>query len=101
MRLGFTKSVADSNLYYKVVEGESLILVMYVDDLFVTGDERLIEWCKKQLAYEFEMKDIRLMHYFLGLKVWQRVNEIFFSQGRYTVEILRRFEMMDCKSMLH
>ena len=47
MRMGFTKSVADSNLYYKVFDGQSLILVLYVDDLFLTGDEKLIEWCKQ------------------------------------------------------
>jgi hypothetical protein len=45
------------------------------------------------------MKDLGLMHYFLGLEVWQRLDEIFLSQGKYTVEILQRFEMMDCKSM--
>ena len=91
MRLGFTKSVADSNLYYKVVDGGSLILVLYVDDLFLTGAERLIGWCKQQLSSEFEMKDLGLMHYFLGVEAWQRANEIFLSQGRYTVDILRGF----------
>ena len=99
VRLGFTKCVVDSNLYYKVVDGQSLILVLYVDDLFLTGAEKLIEWCKQQLASEFEMKDLGLMHYFLGLEVWQRKDEIFLSQGRYTIDILRRFGMMDCKSM--
>jgi hypothetical protein len=43
------------------------------------------------------MKDIRLMHYFLGLEVWQRSDKIFLSQGKYTV--LRKFGMLDCKSM--
>ena len=99
MRLGFTKSVADSNLYYKVVGGESLILVLYVGDLFLTGAERLVGWCKQQLASEFEMKDLGLMHHFLGLEVWQCGDEIFLNQGRYVVDILRRFGMMDCKSL--
>lgn len=45
------------------------------------------------------MKDLGLMHYFLGLAVWQRLDEIFLSQGKYTVDVLRRFGMMDCKSM--
>ena len=49
-----------------------LILVLYVDDLFLTGDERLIGDYKSTLAVEFEMKDLGLMHYFLGFKVWQR-----------------------------
>ena len=49
-----------------------LILVLYEDDLFLTVDERLIDNCKSNLAVEFEMKDLGLMHYFLGLEVQQR-----------------------------
>jgi hypothetical protein len=37
MSLGFNKSVVDPNMYYKTVNGEALILVLYVDDLFLTG----------------------------------------------------------------
>jgi hypothetical protein len=72
---------------------------MYVDDLFLAGDEGIIVWCKRELAPEFEMKDLALMHYFLGLEVWQRQSEIFQAQGKYTVDVLKRFGMMDCKSM--
>jgi hypothetical protein len=99
MSLGFNKSVVDANLYYKVVDGDSLILIMYVDDLFLTREESLIAWCKHELASEFEMKDIGMMHYFLGLEVWKITDEIFLSQGKYTIEIWRRFGMLDCKSM--
>ena len=81
--MGFTKSKADSNLYYEVVEDEGLvILLLYVDDLFLTGDEKLIAKCKKKLAAEFEMKDLGEMHYFLGLEVWQNPKEIFLSQRK-------------------
>jgi hypothetical protein len=97
--LGFTKSDADPNLYYKVVDDDPLIIVLYVDDLFLTGAERLVVGCKRELASEFEMKDLSLMHYFLGLEVWQRLGEIFLRQGKYTVEILSRFGMMSRKSM--
>jgi hypothetical protein len=45
------------------------------------------------------MKDLGMMHYFLGLEVWQRNDEIFLSQGKYTVEILKKFSMTKCKSM--
>ena len=41
-RLGFTKSEADANLYQIVVEGKILIIVLYVGDLILTGDEKLI-----------------------------------------------------------
>ena len=45
------------------------------------------------------MKDIRPMHYFMGLEVWQRSSEIFLGHGKYIAEILSRFDMMDWKSM--
>jgi hypothetical protein len=70
--MGFTKSEANSNLYYILVGGEPLILVLYVDDLFLTGSEKLIVDCKRDLVVEFEMKDLGLMYYFLGLEVWQK-----------------------------
>ena len=50
MSLGFTKSDADPNLYYKVEDGCPLILVLYVDDPFLTGDEKLIDGCKRELT---------------------------------------------------
>jgi hypothetical protein len=70
-----------------------------VDDLFLTGEENLIAQTKRELSVEFEMKDLGLMHYFLGLEVWQNPGEIFLSQSKYEVDVLRRFGMMDCKSM--
>jgi hypothetical protein len=68
--LGFNKSDADPNLYLLQVGKDPLILVLYVDDLFLTRVEKLITRFKKELASKFEMKDIGLMHYFLGLEVW-------------------------------
>ena len=69
MKLGFTRSNVDSNPCYKVDRGKPLILVLYVDDLFPIGVDPLIHQCKRVLAAEFEMKDLGLMHYFLGLEV--------------------------------
>src|SRR5713226_5024242 len=77
--LGFSKSTVDSKLYFKVVHNHVLILVLYVDDLFLTGDEQLIDQCKRELTSEFEMKDLVMMHYFLGLEVWQKPSEIFLT----------------------
>eukprot|EP00253_Pinus_taeda_P029069 PITA_29069 len=97
--LGFTKSEADVNLYNIVVKGKLLIIVLYVDDLILTSDDQLIVSCKEDLAREFEMKDMGLMHYFLGMEVWQKDGELFVSQGTYANEILRRFHMEKCKPM--
>ena len=75
--MGFTKSKADSNLYYKVEDGNLVILLLHVDDLFVTGVDGLIADTKRKLATEFEMKDFGMMHYFLCMEVWQNADGIF------------------------
>ena len=69
--LGFSKSKADSSLYYKVEDGNLMMLLLYVDDLFVTGMDGLIADMKRNLAAKFEMKDLGMMHYFLGMEVLQ------------------------------
>jgi hypothetical protein len=97
--LGFKKSEADENLYHIVVEGKLLIIVIYVDDLIMISDEQPIYSCKDDLAKEFKMKDLGLLHYFLGLEIWQRDGEIFVSQGKYAREILGKFHMEGCKPM--
>jgi protein associated with RNAse G/E len=99
MSLGFTKSKSDPNLYFKIVDDGPVILLLYVDDLFLIGEENLIIDYKKKLAIEFEMKELGPMHYFLGLEVWKSLEEIFLNQGKYVVEILKRFNMMHCKAM--
>ena len=64
MSLGFTKSKADSNLYFKVKGGRPVILLLYVDDLFLTRMDKHIVDAKRKLATQFKMKDLRMMHYF-------------------------------------
>jgi hypothetical protein len=58
-RLGFSNSYANA----------LVILLLYVDDLFLTGAKPLIIQFKRELASEFDMKDLGLMHYYLGLEV--------------------------------
>ena len=82
-----------------MVEGKFLIVVLYVDDLILTGDDQLIMSCKEDLVREFEMKDMGLMHYFLGMEVQQKDGELFVSQGKYANEIPKRLHMENCKSM--
>ena len=65
-RLGFTKSKADSNIYFKVEDEIPVILLLYFDDLFLIGEEELIKDARRILSTEFEMKDLCMMHYFLG-----------------------------------
>ena len=52
-----------------MVEGKLLIIMLYVNDLILTGDEKLIRYYKEDLAREFEIKDMGLVHYFIDLEV--------------------------------
>ena len=54
---------------------------------------------KRKLAAKFKMKNLGMMHYFLGMEVWQNVDGISLKQEIYAIEILKRFGMMDCKAM--
>ena len=92
----FTKSKVDANLYMKIMDDEPIILLLYVDDLFMNGNGKQITESKKNLAEEFNMKDLGLMHYLLRMEVWQSLEGIFLNQGKYAVEILKRFDMLDC-----
>jgi hypothetical protein len=89
--MGFEKRDADTNLYFIIRGEDTLILILYVDDLFITGAEDLIAEGKFGLASDFEMSDIGLMHYFLGMEVWQEEGHIFLRQGKYAKNILSRF----------
>ena len=99
MILGFTKSKEDSNLYFKVEYGRTMILLLYVDFLFLTGNEELITDARRRLDTEFKMKDLGMMNYFLGMEVWESADGIFLSQGNYAMEILKRFGMLDRKAI--
>eukprot|EP00253_Pinus_taeda_P030360 PITA_30360 len=92
----------DSELHFKEAHLErgskaSTNLHWTQDDLILTGDGLLILSCKEDLAREFEMKDLGLLHYFIGLEIWQRSDGLFVSQGKYAREILEKFNMHDCK----
>ena len=69
MALGFIENKADSNLCFKV-EGKILVMFpLYVDDLFLIGTKELIKDARRRLAIDFKLKDLGMMHYFLGMEV--------------------------------
>ena len=82
-----------------MVECKLLIIILYVNDLILTSDDKLIKSRKEDLAREFKMKELGLMHYFLGMEVWQGDGELFVSQGKYANEILKTFRMESSKPM--
>jgi len=98
LKVGFSKCPYEHTLFVKIGdEGKMLIICLYADDLTFTGNcGAMFEEFKKSIIDEFEMSDLGLMHYFLGIEVVQSGKGIFISQKKYIKEILERFQMMDC-----
>ena len=77
--------------------GKILVVCLYVDDLIYTGNDRsLFDDFKQSMMSEFDMSDLGMMHYFLGIEVVQSSAGIFISQKKYVQEILDRFQMKNC-----
>jgi Reverse transcriptase (RNA-dependent DNA polymerase) len=81
-------------LYAKKSGGNMLFVALYVDDLiFIGNNDKMIEEFKSTMTREFEMTDLSLMKFFLGLEVRQLETGIFVSQETYTKEILKNYKM--------
>ena len=75
---GFQRNPSDSNLYIKHSGNDILFLVVYVDDLIITGSsEHLISEIKQDLSRTFDMTNLGLLHYCLGIEVWLTDKSIF------------------------
>eukprot|EP00253_Pinus_taeda_P003789 PITA_03789 len=97
----FEKCEGEPTLYIKEKDGNILIVVLYVDDvIFTRNDNYLIENFKTVMKEEFEMTDMGLLRYFLGIEVEQNGNEIFISQAKYADEVLERFNMQESKAAI-
>ncbi|XP_042009232.1 uncharacterized mitochondrial protein AtMg00810-like [Salvia splendens] len=73
-------------------------LIIYVDDMIITGDEvEEIEELKVNLFKEFEMKDLGALKYFLGIEVLRSDRGIFLRQKKYVVDLLAETSLLDCK----
>ena len=78
--IGFSRCHSDPNVYTKKVGSHLIILILYVDDLILTGsDSKLLNHVKTILKKKFEMTDLGFFHYFLGLQVLQTNEWIFLS----------------------
>ncbi|KAG8486018.1 hypothetical protein CXB51_019401 [Gossypium anomalum] len=98
-KLGFKKSLSEPTLYVKKSKDETLLIVsIYVDDLLVTGSKDvLVNEFKAQMQEVFDMTDLGFMTYFLGMEVNQTDRGIFISQHAFSLKILDKFSMQNCK----
>ncbi|OMO69396.1 Integrase, catalytic core [Corchorus capsularis] len=94
---GFLKCPYEHALYIKVSGSGILIVCLYVDDLIFTGNNpKMFEEFKRAMNREFEMTDLGLMSYYLGIEVKQMEEGIFITQENYAREVLKKFNMSNC-----
>ena len=81
-------------------EGKIEILIVYVDDIILTGDDVMeMNRLKKSLASEFVIKDLGLLRYFLGMEVARSKKGIVVSQRKYILDLLKETGMNGCRPL--
>ena len=96
--IGYKQSDADHTLFVKRRSKKVTILIVYVDDMVVTGsDDEEINKFQQILAAEFELKDLGNLKYFLGIKVARSKKGISMNQRKYVLDLLAEMGMLNCK----
>ncbi|KAK8956512.1 hypothetical protein KSP39_PZI000036 [Platanthera zijinensis] len=98
---GFYRSKCDPSLYTKHTPEYQLLICLYVDDLLIASDSsEQIKNFKAQMHLKFEMSDLGLAQYFLGVQIKQSTSGIFISQYKYATEVLQKYQMEECNPSL-
>ena len=93
----FTRGTVDKTLFYRNVNGSSILVQIYVDDIiFGSTDEKLCKKFAKLMQSKYEMSMMGELTYFLGLQVKQVSEGIFISQTRYIFDLLKKFDLVNC-----
>ena len=97
-KYGFQQSNSDHTLFLKHRLGKVTALIVYVDDMIITGDDaEEISRLQEQLSTEFEMKNLGGLKYFLGIEVARSRQGIFLSQRKYVLDLLSEVGLLECK----
>ena len=93
------RSATDHSVFYHHSSTRKCIyLIVYVDDIVITGiNQDGIQKLKQHLFNHFQTKDLRKLKYFLGIEVAQSNSGVVISQKKYTLDILTDIDMLDCK----
>ena len=95
---GFQQNHSDHTLFTKRRDNKVTCLIIYVDDMIITGDDvEEIQRLKENLFREFEMKDPGALKYFLGIEVLRSRHGIFLRQKKYVLDLLTETGLLECK----
>ena len=93
------RSTVDHSVFYHHNSlGQCIYLVVYVDDIVITGsDQDGIQKLKQHIFTHFQTKDLGKFKYFLGIEIAQSNSGVILSQQKYALDILEETGMLDCK----
>lgn len=95
---GLQKSSADANLYFHESQGKLTLLLLYVDDVYLTGNDTVhIELIRQAIQTEFEMSDLGLLSFSLGLEFLFSASGIRVTQRQYVKDMLAEFGLSECR----
>jgi hypothetical protein len=100
--LGFKRRKNDHCVYFKLIGDHLIYFVLYVDDMFLIGNNKeIIQDVKYQLSSKFNMKDLRASNFILGMEIKKdrKKRKLWLNQRKYVKTILQRFNMKECKSV--
>nr|GEX66754.1 ribonuclease H-like domain, reverse transcriptase, RNA-dependent DNA polymerase [Tanacetum cinerariifolium] len=99
--LGFKKCPLEQSIYTKTSKDSTLLTGVYVDDLIIIGTpKKEIDKFKAQMEKNFEMSDLGLLAYYLGIEVKQTNGDISIRQSAYANKIIKEAGMIDCNETL-
>ncbi|KAM6562061.1 hypothetical protein CsatB_022059 [Cannabis sativa] len=95
----FKNSRADTSLFYYKHGKVTILDLIYVDDIVVTGnDSSKLQGFIQQLNKLFALKDLGHLHYFLGIEVIRDATGLYLVQRKYIEELLKKNNMDNLKS---
>ncbi|KAI3730698.1 hypothetical protein L1987_61872 [Smallanthus sonchifolius] len=98
LEVGFVQSKCDYSLFVKIEKSMLIVLLVYVDDIVVTGNDLTeIEKIKHFLKTKFLIKDLGVLKYFLGIEVIKSEKGICLNQRKYCMDLLTEFGLSGCK----
>lgn len=98
IELGFHKSLADPSMFYYKRDGIISYILVYVDDIVLTGsDDAFVQHIISALSKKFSIKDLGMLHHFLGIEVISTTKGLFLSQHAHIQNILTKFKMDGAK----
>ena len=99
-RLGYTINPYDSALFLRRTDTGTILLLLYVGDMIITGDDlRDIQELKDFLSQQFEMKDLGHLSYFLSLEITHSTDGLYITQAKYASDLLSRVGLTDSKTV--